>query len=187
MGGIWDMNGNVWEWCTGLRLVYGEIQILQDNNAADPTADLSAGSAAWKAINAADGSLVTPDGNGTTAGTVKLNYASSKWNYSTTITGTKGAYGCGFASVTADATIGDAAKVLLQALAMLPDTALTGTGIDTSYGGDYFYIDNNQAERCLFRGGRWYNGSSAGLFHSSLYDPRSAAYGNIGGRSAFID
>lgn len=187
LGGIWDMNGNVWEWCTGLRLVYGEVQILQDNNAADPTADLSAGSAAWKAINAADGSLVTPDGNGTTAGTVKLNYASSKWTYSTTITGTTGAYGCTFSSVTADSSIGAAAKLLLQALTMLPDTALTGDGIDTSYGGDYFYIDNAQAERCLLRGGRWLNGSTAGLFDANLYDARSSADGSVGGRSAFID
>lgn len=185
LGGVWDMNGNVWEWCTGQRLVYGEIQILQDNNAAHPTADLSEDSTAWKAINAANGSLVTPDGNGTTAGTVKLNYASSKWTYSTTITGTKGAYGCGFASVMADASIGSAAKVLLQALAMLPDTDLTGT--DATYGGDYFYIDNNQAERCLIRGGRWNSGSRAGLFCSDLNNPRSTAGSNFGGRSAFID
>lgn len=187
MGGIWDMNGNVWEWCTGLRLVYGEIQILQDNNAADPTADLSAGSAAWKAINAADGSLVAPDGKGTTAGTVKLDYSGGKWKYSTTIASATTSNGCTFAGVTADATIGAAAKLILQALAMLPDTALTGDGIDTNYGGDYFYANNGEAERCLVRGGRWNDGSLAGLFYSYLYHPRSNALGLIGGRSAFID
>lgn len=186
LGGIWDMNGNVWEWCTGLRLVYGEIQILQDNNAADPTADLSAGSAAWKAINAADGSLVAPDGNGTTAGTVKLNY-SSGWKYSTTVSSATTSNYCLFANVAADATIGDAAKVLLQALAMLPDPDLTGDGIDTNYGGDYFYANNGEAERCLIRGGGWNYGSLAGLFNSRLDYSRSIACGDFGGRSAFID
>ena len=36
LAGIWDMNGNVWEWVTGLRLVYGEIQIIADNDASCP-------------------------------------------------------------------------------------------------------------------------------------------------------
>lgn len=38
MDGIFDMNGNVWEWVLGLRLVKGEVQILADNNAADSSA-----------------------------------------------------------------------------------------------------------------------------------------------------
>ena len=185
--GIWDMNGNVWEWCTGLRLVNGELQIIADNNAAAPTCDLSASSAAWKAIRASDGALVDPDGAGTTQGTVKMDYSGGAWKYSTTIAGTKGAYGCTFKSITADASIGNAAKLLLQALTMLPDTALTGTGIDANYGDDYFYANNNEAERCLFRGGNWYNGGSAGVFYSNLGTPRSRVDGDIGGRSAFYD
>lgn len=183
--GIWDMNGNVWEWCTGLRLVYGEVQILEDNNAASDNADLSASSAAWKAIKASDGTLVTPDGSGTTQGTVKLDFVSSKWTYSTTIAHTTTSNGCAFKDVTCDSSIGAAAKLLLQALAMLPDTALTGDGIDATYGGDYFYVNNSEAERCLRRGGYWRNGASAGVFSSSLDNPRSAVYDHVGGRSAF--
>ena len=70
---------------------------------------------------------------------------------------------------------------------MLPDAALTGDGIDATYGGDYFYINNAEAERCLIRGGYWGDGGSAGVFFSSLYYPRSTAYGSIGGRSAFYE
>ena len=69
---------------------------------------------------------------------------------------------------------------------MLPDTSLTGTGIDTTYGGDYFYANNAEAERCLIRGGSWINGAYAGVFNSSLNNPRSDSYAYIGGRSASL-
>lgn len=183
--GIWDMNGNVWEWGTGLRLVYGELQILADNNAASDNADLSATSAAWKAIKASDGTLVTPDGSGTTQGTVKLDYISGKWTYTTTIAHATTSNGCAFKDVTCDSSIGAAAKLLLQALAMLPDTDLTGTGIDATYGGDYFYANNGEAERCLLRGGDWGVGALAGVFFSYLSIPRSYVDAGVGGRSAF--
>lgn len=100
---------------------------------------------------------------------------------------TTGANGCSFKDVTCDSSIGAAAKLLLQALAMLPDAALTGDGIDATYGGDYFYINNAEAERCLFRGGLWDVGGNAGVFDSNLGNPRSSAGGNVGGRSAFYE
>ena len=70
---------------------------------------------------------------------------------------------------------------------MLPDAALTGDGIDATYGGDYFYINNAEAERCLFRGGSWGIGGDAGVFFSDLDGPRSYAGGHVGGRSAFYE
>lgn len=189
--GVWDLNGNVWEWCTGLRLVHGELQVIPFNNAADPTCNLAANSNAWKAIKAAatdwDDLFVTPDGNGTTQGTVKLDFINSKWTYSTTIAHEAKAAGCTFASVTADTSIGAMAKLFLQAMAMLPDTELTGDNIAADYNGDYFYVNNAEAERCLFRGGNWGNGASAGVFYSYLHNPRSYSYALIGGRSAFQD
>ena len=183
--GVWDMNGNVWEWCAGLRLVNGEVQIIADNNAADPTCDMSATSSAWKAIKASDGSLVAPDGQGTTQGTVKLDYISSKWTYSTTIAHTTTSAGCAFKDVTCDSSIGDEAKLILKSLAMLPDT-LTGTGIDTTYGGDNFYVNNGEAERWLLRGGSWSNGADAGVFNSNLIRDRSYSSAFVGGRSASL-
>ena len=188
VAGIWDLNGNVWEWCSGLRLVNGEVQIIDKNNACDNAADLSAGSAAWKAINAADGTLVTPNGEGTTSGTVKLDFVSSKWQYATTITSQNdSSRDCAFKDITCAEGIGDAAKLLLQSLAMLPDTELTEEGIDNNYGNDRFWANNAQPERCLYRGGGWHYGSVAGVFSAYLDRPRSNVYTGIGGRVAFIE
>lgn len=186
MDGIFDMNGNVWEWVLGLRWVNGEVQILADNNAADSSADLTASSAAWKAINAADGTLVTPDGSGTTAGTLKMDWRTNKWVFATTVNAeAAGDHSCMFKDLAVDTGVGDAAKLLLQSLALLPDAALTGDKIDASYGSDYFWHNNTQAERLAARGGNWRSGSSGGVF--SLYgDVRSIASWHVGGRCAFV-
>ena len=181
--GIWDLNGNVWEWQGGMRTVKGELQILVNNNAADSDHSQAASSTLWMAINASDGSLITPDGNGTTSGSVKMDWISSHCRYSTTIT-VQEATGrsCSFESVDCDSTIGDAAKLLLQALGMLKYDNTSG-----AYEGDNFYFNNGEAERCFVRGGDWNDGASAGVFASSGLYPRSYASGFIGFRSAYIE
>lgn len=186
MSGIFDMNGNVWEWVLGLRWVKGEVQILADNNAADSSADLTASSAAWKAINAADGTLVTPDGSGTTAGTLKMDWRTNKWVFATTVNAdAAGDHSCLFKDLAVDTGVGDAAKLLLQSLALLPDAALTGDKIDASYGSDYFWHDNTQAERLPHRGGHWAYGSARGVFHLRG-DVRANSSWYVGGRCAFV-
>lgn len=180
--GIWDLNGNVWEWQGGMRTVYGELQVLVNNNAADSDHSQGATSAEWKAISASDGIFITPDGNGTTSGSVKMDWISSHCQYSTSIT-VQEATGrsCSFESVTCDGTISDEAKLLLQALGMFKYDSTAG-----AYNGDYFYFNNGEAERCFTRGGAWDNGARAGVFVSSGCNPRSGAGGNVGFRSAFV-
>ena len=186
MDGIYDMNGNVWEWVLGLRWVNGEVQILADNNAADSSADLTASSAAWKAINAADGTLVTPDGSGTTAGTLKMDWRTNKWVFATTVNAeAAGDHSCLFKDLAVDTGVGDAAKLLLQSLALLPDAALTSDKINASYGNDYFWHDNTQAERLPLRGGDWGRGSACGVFNLYGYVRSNTSWG-IGGRCAFV-
>lgn len=186
MSGIFDMNGNVWEWVLGLRWVNGEVQILADNNAADSSADLTASSAAWKAINAADGTLVTPDGSGTTAGTLKMDWRTNKWVFATTVNAdAAGDHSCLFKDLAVDTGVGDAAKLLLQSLALLPDAALTGDKIDANYGSDYFWHNNTQAERLPLRGGYWRDGSALGVF-ALVGDVCALTRWHIGGRCAFV-
>lgn len=73
-----DIIGSSLEQQYGLRYVNCEMQILENNNAADPDADLSASSAAWKAIlpnQSDDGyTLVAPG----TAGTLHWTWQNNK-------------------------------------------------------------------------------------------------------------
>ena len=188
--GIYDLNGNVSEWIDGFRLVHGEVQItgtaagaIIGNDCADSEISKLASSANWFAIDAATGKLITPDGNGTTTGSVKLDFVSSKWTYSTTITSKEASSRqCLFGNVTTDATIGDEAKLILQALAVLPADSDVA-----SYEGDYFYANNGEAERFVRRGGSWGGGANHGVFYFDGGDARASAGTDIGFRSAFIE
>lgn len=181
LGGIWDLNGNVSEWTGGVRTVYGELQVLANNNAADLDNSQGASSAQWKAIDATTGELITPDGKGTTTNSVKLDYISSKWTYSTAITSVSTSYRyCAFANVTCDSTISAAAKAVLQALTMMPDDA------SFDYEGDVFYANNGEAERAFNSGGNYGYGAHAGVFFRSGHNARSYASVNIGFRAAYV-
>ena len=191
LGGIADLNGNVSEWIGGIRLVWGELQILENNNAADPDNPQNPTSSAWKAIKASDGTLVDPtssisdSGQNTTGTTVKLDWQSNNhWVFSTNIAAPQSDYkGCLFGSITADSTISDVAKLLLRALALMPDEGAQAA----DYEGDYVYWNHNVSERCVFRGGNWGNGANAGLFSLDGGDARSSPYTSIGFRSAYVE
>lgn len=179
--GIWDLNGNVNEWQGGYRTVKGEIQIIENNNAADDAILQTATSTAWKAIDATTGALITPNGTGTTPNSVKLDFLSSKWTYSNVITVQADAQNqCLFVNIACAATISDAAKAVLKAYGLLPDD------IAFDYQGDYWYANNGADERVASRGGSWNYGTNAGLFYSGGNSPRANANTSIGFRSAYI-
>lgn len=187
--GIWDLNGNVWEWQSGLRTVWGELQILANNDAADPDNPQNAASTCWKAINAADGSLVEPeskttDAAGKTSGnTVKLDYVDSVWTYSTGITNAVTAEQAHpFGNLKCADSISNAAKVLLRALVLLPDEG-TPAG---EYSGDVACWHNGDPERFIHRGGSWRNTSNSGVFSVYGNYSRTAVNVNVGFRSAYI-
>ena len=107
----------------------------------------------------------------------------NKWTYSTSITNAKDeSRSCAFYQATADSSIGDAAKVMLRALALLPDSDVT-TDV---YEGDYMWWNNGVAERCVCRGGAWGHGSIAGVFSLNGYYSRSYASASFGFRAAYI-
>lgn len=172
--GIADLNGNVWEWCAGMRLMNGEIQIIPYANCMAADASMGASSTLWKAI-AADGTLVEPG----TAGTLKYNYVSGHIQLTSgDITPEDAWRGDTYQNMTLDSalTVPEIAKALL----IYPDE------LGGDYGGDGHYM-NNSGERLPFCGGDWFNTSDAGVFYVGLNNPRSYSYSNIGFRSAYCE
>ena len=172
--GIADLNGNVWEWCAGMRLMNGEIQIIPYANCMAADASMGASSTLWKAI-AADGTLVEPG----TAGTLKYNYVSGHIQLTSgDITPEDTWRGDTYQNMTLDSalTVPEIAKALL----IYPDEP----GGD--YGGDGHYM-NNSGERLPICGGGWYNASGAGVFGVYLNNPRSGSSTGVGFRSAYCE
>ena len=171
-----SLNGNVWEWNAGMRLVDGEIQIIPYNNAAmGSECDMSPTSTLWKAIKA-DGTLVAPG----TAGTLKWDWVSGKIQLTSGAVTYKTDAGQGIQykdmTLASGLTVPELAKILL----LYPDEP----GGD--YGGDYHWF-NAVGERLPICGGGWNDTSSAGVFYVNLHNPRSDVYWGIGFRSAFVD
>lgn len=172
--GIADLNGNVWEWCAGMRLMNGEIQIIPYANCMAADASMGASSTLWKAI-AADGTLVEPG----SAGTLKYNYVSGHIQLTSgDITPEDTWRGDTYQNMTLDSalTVPEIAKALL----IYPDEP----GGD--YGGDGHYM-NNSGERLPLCGGDWRSASYAGVFRVNLSDPRSNSFTYIGFRSAYCE
>lgn len=183
--GIMDLNGDVWEWNAGMRLVYGELQFIPYNNAADPTVDMSATSTAWKAIKATATSYndlyITPNGAGTTSGSVKLDYVSGHWQWAASVASVENSVRNAQFKLTTSSGLSAFCKMYLQAMALLPEDG------DSNYGDDNMWANNGAAERLPFRGGTWYNGVEAGVFALNLNNPRSTSAWDVGFRAAFVN
>lgn len=173
--GIFDLNGNVWEWCAGLRLVDGEIQIIPYANSMILTTSMAAGSTEWKAI-AADGSLVAPG----TAGTLKWDWISGKFQLTNGDVAYKTDQGNGCQYKDMALASGLTAPELAKALLLYPDEP------NGDYGGDYHWA-NLTGERLPLCGGYWNFTSRAGVFSVFLSYPRTYAGGDFGFRSAFVN
>ena len=173
--GIADLSGNVWEWNAGMRLMNGEIQIIADNNAALLAIDMGESSVQWKAIDGETGNLVTPDGNGTTVGTVK--YANSG-TADYTINGAS--FGA-IRNLSTTKPVTTVALAKLKALCLYPHNENTA-----SYNGDQLYKELT-AERMPLRGGGWDNAAYAGVFCLYLNNARSSAFTSVGARPAFVN
>lgn len=170
--GIWDMNGNGWEWVGGVRTVYGELQVISKdgvtfgNDAADPDNSQAATSALWYAIDGTTGALITPNGSGTTENSLKIDKISSKltWVTGAISMATPGQINAALGAVECDASVCDTAKNILRALGFLAPEGYTSAQL----GNDQVYFDNSQAERMFYCGGGYINASFAGVFFANV-------------------
>ena len=157
--GIADLNGNVWDWCAGLRIVDGEIQIIPYGNAMRHDCNMSPTSTEWRAIMP-DGTFVAPG----TAGTLRYTQTS-----------------IGFHAVTTTPAATGGLRIL-QGLGLLPEAGLTAA----DYESDHFW-SNLTDERLPLRGGGWINAAPAGVFALSLSNVRAYVGARVGFRAAFYE
>lgn len=183
--GIWDLNGNVSEWTGALRTVKGELQLLENNNGANSSNPQTAQSSEWKAIDATTGAFITPDGNGTTANSIKVdNAGTGSVQWCKTITKTSDNFSCPLGAITCSADISDAAKAVLRAYGLLGEEGSKASDYDD----DRLYFNNVADERLFYSGGGYGNGASAGVGCSVGYwTIRGGVNGSVGFRSAYVD
>ena len=106
----------------------------------------------------------------------------NKWTYSTSITNAKDeSRSCAFYQVTADSSIGDAAKVMLRALALLPDSDVT-TDV---YEGDYMWWNNGVASAACVAGATGSTVRTLVCSTSAAATPAAMRAG-VGFRAAYI-
>ena len=187
-GGIWDLAGNLSEWLGGFRAVYGEIQVMPNNDGADINNSHDPDSTAWRAIDAATGEFVIPDGKGTTKGTVKLDWDqgpvydwAAKWVFSTEVKNrSMDTRRCNLSFVQCSDEIGPAAKELLIAYGLiLDDPTFDSKGM-------FAYHCNGREETFIYRGGYWGSGTTAGVFKWSCSWGRGHDYEGNGYRASYI-
>ena len=171
--GIADLNGNVWEWSPGMRINNGEIQVIENNNAALSSANFGVSSVEWRAIDGATGNLVALGSTGT------VKYASANSGTADyTLYRTSGSSFEGMVNTTGAAPVSAAAIAKLKALGLFP-VAPSGLGSDG------FYL-NVSGERLPYRGGHWFSAAITGVFALSLNDVRSFSNAILGARPAFV-
>lgn len=180
--GIDDLTGNTCDQDYGYRIVGGEIQILADNNAADPSADLGADSAAWKAIlpNSSNTTytLVTPG----TAGTLHWNWLNSKWTLDTETADsvlTLGSKSTAFKDLAVNTDHLPYVPCIMQELGLFPISGDQTQGT--------VYMDIIAGERFPRRGGVYGHASSTGLGYVYAYGARSNTDTYYGVRSGFFE
>lgn len=162
VSGISDFVGNLWKRLSGMRIIEGEIQIMNGNEPALQVSHADS-SESWKAIMP-DGSLVIPG----TTGTLHYN---ENCNIGTSII-TTGSFNKEFSGITADVELPE----IIYELLLAPKNGMPNIG------NAWVTLDG---ERITMRGGCYDTTSYAGTSALNLDKLRSVSDGSIGFYSAY--
>ena len=178
--GICDYVGNRTELAAGCQLRDGELQIMQDNDAALPTTDHTVSSSAWKAVRASDGVLVAPGTSGairidaTTTGTVAGTDYGPPVYTNAALAHANGTAGSNANNAYASAQFKNLTGTMpatLKIYGLAPITAFAG-----AYKTDRFSA-RNYGDRVLSVSGNFSSSSSAGIFARGLTNSRADGHG----------
>ena len=170
--GIADLNGNVWEWVSGFRIVNGEIQVIPYGNAMKNNSSHADTSTLWRAIDQ-NGNMVMPG----TPGTLKYDRVGNVFQVGPTIDNPRISASNTFRTI--GAKTGATIPNLLRLLGLFPPADVSNISR-----GNFWC--NNDGERLPLRGGDWHNGSGAGVFALNVNTARCNSSWNVGFRSAFV-
>jgi hypothetical protein len=168
--GIRDLNGNLNEWDSGLRLMNGEIQLIPMGDLLKPEADLSLNSPLWRAMDET-GELVAPG----TPGTLKYDAPDGRVRLTRTIT-VNGVGNCAFADIQAET--GWEPPEAARLLGLFPEASRDG------YGTGWRWITTEGEAFPLCGGGYWAN-DHAGVFFVGATYPRTKDYALTGFRACY--
>ena len=193
LGGIADLNGNTSNWMGGIRLFYGELQLLPNNDAADTSHCQGPDSEAWMCLDGTTGEFIKPDGNATTPNSLKLDFndryakktCTCGWRW---ITGeiapnkVDKKRGDAYSNTHCDETVCDAAKEYLKALGLLPVEFNPNT-----YEHCKFWANNGGKDLRCHCGGSYHDHIDAGVFFVRMCDDPDHGTAGIGMRCAYIE
>lgn len=153
--GVHDLCGNIWEWFRGMRLMDGELQIANNNDAA-MNIDLSKNSSNWIPVEIGEEKVYLVAENGTVKFTTEkpeeADYTGCRWE--------EVEYDCEMTKKLKDLALFDGEPKA------------------------YIYVDSD-GERLPLCGGSWSSTSSAGVFSVDLSNTRANSSSHIGFRSAY--
>ena len=168
--GIRDLNGNLNEWDSGMRLMNGEIQVISMESLLKPHVNLSSDSPLWQAIDE-KGMYVEPG----TPGTLKFDVPDNGIRLTRTIKA-HGIGNCAFSSVQSEQ--GLQTPQIIRLLGLYPEEGRNGYGL----GWRWVQTDGEALPLC---GGANRADDHAGVFFMGATYPRTKDYALTGFRACY--
>ena len=169
--GIWDLVGNLNEWDCGLRLMNGELQVMDIESLLTPGADISSTSPLWHALDS-QGNPAAPGA----ANTLHFDGCDGEVKLTLHVPVHHGLGNCAFRDITAESGI---AEQPLKLLTLLPPQA----DLPAEAGWRWIATDG---EALPLSGGAFRIMNHSGIFFLGLTKPHNVDYELSGVRTIYV-